>query len=73
MVPSPPFPPSGKPEDKASLTVRIDLVSLYDRIEALPLPTCGNYRQLAPGKDGLFYLDADEGDFNRFEFREVLN
>lgn len=65
-----PVPPSGKPEDKASLTVRIDLAGLYDRIEALPLPA-GNYRQLAPGKDGLFYLDADEGDFNRFEFRDL--
>ena len=50
----------------------IDFDNVADRIEALPLPR-GNYRGLAAGKDALFYLDADEGDFNRFEFRAVTS
>ncbi len=52
----------------AAVKVRIDWEGLGRRIEHLPLPP-GNYRQLAAGDGVLFYLDADEGDFNRFEFR----
>jgi tricorn protease len=58
----------GKGEKIAEVKVRIDWEGLGRRIEHLPLPP-GNYRQLAAGDGVLFYLDADEGDFNRFEFR----
>ena len=55
---------------KASITppVKIDFDGLAGRIEALPLPR-GNYRRLAAVDDGILYLNADAGDFNRFEFR----
>jgi tricorn protease len=62
---SDPSPPAA--EDVA-VTVRIDFDGITDRIEALPLDR-GNYRQLAAGKDTLYALDGDDGDFNRFEFR----
>ncbi|HOC41631.1 MAG TPA: PDZ domain-containing protein [Thermoanaerobaculales bacterium] len=52
------------------VTVQIDLDGITDRIEALPLPR-GNYRQLAAGADTLYALDGEDGDFNRFEFREL--
>ncbi|MEJ2720542.1 MAG: S41 family peptidase, partial [bacterium] len=48
----------------------IDFDGIAGRIEALPLPR-GNYRYLAAGEDALFYLNKDEGDFNRFEFRSI--
>jgi tricorn protease len=48
----------------------IDFEGLADRTEALPVPR-GNYRQLAANQDRLFFLNADSGDFNRFEFRAV--
>lgn len=48
--------------------VVIDFDGLAERIEALPVPR-GNYRQLSATTDALFYLDAADGDFNRFEFR----
>ncbi len=48
--------------------VTVDFGGITDRIEALPLAR-GNYRQLAAGTDTVFYLNADQGDFNRFEFR----
>ncbi len=48
--------------------VRIDFEGVSFRIEAFPLDP-GNYRDLRAGKDGLFYLNAEKGDFNRFEFR----
>jgi tricorn protease len=57
-------------EERDATEVVIDFDGLADRIEALPLPR-GNYRGLAAGQDTLFYLDAEEGDFNRFEFREA--
>ncbi|UCH84968.1 MAG: PD40 domain-containing protein [Candidatus Latescibacterota bacterium] len=56
-------------EDDAVKTV-IDFDGLSDRIEALPLSR-GNYRYLASGDGVLFYLNKDEGDFNRFEFRST--
>jgi tricorn protease len=50
--------------------VTIDFDGLNRRVETFPLPR-GNYRRLAANDEALFYLDADEGDFNRFEFRDV--
>ncbi|MCG6961640.1 MAG: PDZ domain-containing protein [Acidobacteria bacterium] len=54
--------PAGPP------VVKIDFEGIANRLEPLPLPR-GNYRQLAAGDDALYYLDADAGDFNRFEYR----
>ena len=51
-----------------AVQVMIDLDGLYDRIEALPLKA-GNYRDLSVNNDMLFYLNAEKGDFNQFEFR----
>lgn len=50
--------------------IRIDFDGINERVEAFPLPR-GNYRRLSANADYLFYLDKDEGDFNRFEFRAV--
>lgn len=47
-------------------TVQIDFDGITDRTEALPLNR-GNYRSLALNGDALFYLNSDEGNFNRFE------
>jgi tricorn protease len=59
-----------KDEDAESkeVTVTIDWDGLPARVEALPLER-SNYRYLAANDKALFYLDKDEGDFNRFEFR----
>jgi tricorn protease len=46
--------------------VRIDLDGITDRTEALPLKN-GNYRNLSVNGSSLFYLNGDEGNFNRFE------
>lgn len=59
-----------KAEKDEAVRVEIDFDGIAGRIEALPLPR-GNYRGLAVNEDAVFYLDKDEGDFNRFEFREV--
>jgi tricorn protease len=48
--------------------VTIDWDGLAGRIEMLPLER-GNYRWLQAGDKALFYLNKDDGDFNRFEFR----
>jgi tricorn protease len=48
--------------------VHIDFDGLAERIEALPLPR-GNYRHLSVNDSALFYLNDEEGDYNRFEFR----
>ncbi|MBN1163569.1 MAG: PD40 domain-containing protein, partial [Candidatus Krumholzibacteriota bacterium] len=50
--------------------IDIDFGGLAQRIEHLPLPR-GNYRSLAVNDQGIFYLNKDEGDFNRFEFRAI--
>ncbi len=50
--------------------VTIDFDGLSRRIETFPLPR-GNYRFLAVNEGSLFYLNKDEGDFNRFDFRDV--
>jgi len=57
-------------EETKSENVFIDWEGLSDRIEALPVER-GNYRYLSANDNGLFYLNKDEGDFNRFEFRVV--
>jgi tricorn protease len=50
------------------IKVAIDWEGLSDRVEALPLER-GNFRYLSVNNDAIFYLNRDEGDFNRFEFR----
>ncbi len=50
--------------------VEIDFEGISGRVEELPLPA-GNYRHLAVNDNSLFYLNKEQGDFNRFEFREV--
>lgn len=52
------------------LEVEIDFKGIADRAEALPVPR-GNYRRLAVTESAIFYLNKDEGDFNRFEFRNI--
>ena len=48
----------------------IDFEGLSERIEELPLSP-GNYRNLSVNNQHVFFMDKEEGDFNRFEFREV--
>lgn len=55
-------------EQSADVVVKIDWEGLSERVEALPVER-GNYRYLSVNKDALFYLNKDEGDFNRFEYR----
>ncbi len=63
-------PEAGKTARKAEAPrVVVDLPGIEGRVEALPLPR-GNYRDLAVAGGSLFFLDADEGDFNRFDIRE---
>ncbi len=59
-----------KEEAEESQKLRIDFEGLGQRIEALPVPR-GNYRELAVTKDAVFFLNAEEGDFNRFEYRAL--
>jgi len=54
---------------EASPTV-IDFDGIADRVEALPLEP-GNYRALAVNEDNVFYLNGDDGDYNRFEYRSL--
>jgi tricorn protease len=56
--------------EKKEPHVIIDFDGISERIEALPLKP-GNYRDLAVNESSIFYLNADEGDFNRFEFRPL--
>lgn len=65
----------GKPEEEEddedkTVRVKIDFDGIADRIEVLPLPR-GNYRSLAVNESSIFFLNKDEGDFNRFEFRAI--
>jgi tricorn protease len=50
-------------------TGAIDFDNISNRIEALPVEP-GNYRYLSATETDLFFLNKDEGDFNRFEFRK---
>jgi len=54
--------------NEETVSVKIDFDGITDRVEALPLER-GNYRYLATNDKGLFFLNKDEGDFNKFEFR----
>ncbi len=63
-------PPAAPPAKKEMKPKTVDYEGLAGRIEALPLPR-GNYRRLSANTDALFYLNKEEGDFNRFEFREI--
>ena len=64
----------GKEKDKKEVEkeklVTIDFDGIAERIEALPLKR-GNYRNLGVNESAIFYLNKDEGDFNRFEYRAV--
>ncbi|MBP7146890.1 MAG: PD40 domain-containing protein [Acidobacteria bacterium] len=63
--------PAAEEQAQASAPrVVIDWEGLENRVEALPLPA-GNYRELAVNASRVFFLDADEGDFNRFELRDL--
>ncbi len=55
-----------KPKEKL---VAIDFEGIEGRVETFPVPR-GNYRFLAANDQNLYYLNKDEGDFNRFEFRD---
>jgi tricorn protease len=57
-------------KDDESVRVEIDFDGLARRIQHLPLPR-GNYRSLSANDKDLYYLNKDEGDFNRFEFRRI--
>ncbi len=54
------------PANVTTVAVRIDFDGIAGRTEALPLAK-GNYRNLEVNNKNLFYLNADEGNFNRFE------
>ena len=59
-----------KTETEQAKLIAIDFEDIAERIEALPLKQ-GNYRNLAANESSIFYLNKDEGDFNRFEYRAV--
>jgi tricorn protease len=54
--------------DSKDVKVIVEFDGLEDRIEAIPVER-GNYRYPSATSEGLFYLNKDKGDFNRFEFR----
>jgi len=57
-------------QSSGTVTVSIDFDDIIDRVEMLPLPA-GNYRRLSMNDSTVFYLNADSGDFNRFEYRRI--
>lgn len=59
-----------KSKKKVKENIVIDFDGITKRVQALPLDR-GNYRNLAVNESSVFYLNADAGDFNRFEFREL--
>ena len=59
-----------RPTKREPVEVRVDLDGIAARVQALPLPA-SNYRDLAAGEDAIYFLDAADGDFNRFEFRPM--
>jgi tricorn protease len=63
-----PAKPAGDAKADATRTV-VDFDGIFARVEALPLPR-GNYRSLSATGKALYFLNADEGDFNRFDLRE---
>jgi len=59
-----------KDADTDTSEVIVDFEGMAGRVEALPVER-GNYRRLAVNDDLLFFLNAESGDFNRFEYRAV--
>ncbi|HSO23853.1 MAG TPA: S41 family peptidase, partial [Chondromyces sp.] len=57
------------PSDAPRRTV-VDFDGIAERIQALPVPA-SNYRDLAVGTHAIYFLDGEEGDFNRFEYRSL--
>lgn len=57
-------------EDKKVEPLTIDFKGLPERIQPLPLPA-GNYRGIQVNDSGLFFLNSEKGDYNRFEFRSL--
>lgn len=55
---------------KEILPFRIDFEGLERRIEALPV-SAGNYRDLAVNNAGVFYLNSEDGDYNKMDYREL--
>ncbi len=51
-----------------SKNVKIDFDGIGNRVQDLKLER-GNYRYLTVNESHVFYMNKDEGDFNRFEFR----
>lgn len=58
-----------KPKKEPPPKTIVDFAGIAARTEPLPLPR-GNYRSLAARAGALFFLDGDQGDFNRFDIRE---
>ena len=50
--------------------VTIDFDGITERVEPLPLKR-GNYRNLAVNESTLYFMNAEKGDFNKFEYRAV--
>lgn len=61
-------PKTPTPDAKVPRTV-VEFAGIEDRVEPLPLPR-GNYRKLGVAGGSVFFLDAPDGDFNRFDIRE---
>lgn len=59
-----------KEVEKVNTPFRIDFDGLVGRIEALPVAR-GNYRDLTVNDGNLFYLNAEDGDFNRMDYRAL--
>ncbi len=57
-------------ETETPAKVSIDFEGIHGRVEELPLEN-GNIRHLSMNDNTLFYLNKEDGDFNRFEFRGV--
>jgi len=62
--------PETTKSSSATPLVSIDFDGITDRVEPFPLAR-GNYRNLSVNESALFYQNASDGDFNRFEFRVV--
>ena len=59
---------SSDSKEEKEKNIVIDFDGISKRIEALPVSR-GNYRNLAVNESSLFFMNKDEGDFNRFEYR----
>jgi tricorn protease len=59
---------NGDSNDETEKNIVVDFDGIAERIEALPVSR-GNYRNLGVNESSLFFMNKDEGDFNRFEYR----